>query len=102
MILFKYRASGFPPEHPECSRIFTEHGRKLCAPRHCDTSTGKHERMGPWPQAAQGHTPIHHLDPPLKNGPYVESSLWDWLVSAVILHQGGITWTSSSTVLGAH
>ena len=39
MILFRYRAPGLPPEHPECSRIFTEHGQRLYAPRHCDTST---------------------------------------------------------------
>ena len=39
MIFFRYRYSGLPLEHPECSRIFTEHGQNLCAPRHCDTST---------------------------------------------------------------
>ena len=46
MISFRCRASGLPPEHPECSRIFTEHGQKLYAPpddimnpSHCDTST---------------------------------------------------------------
>ena len=27
-------------------------------------------------------------NPTPKNGPFVESSLWDWLVVAVILHQG--------------
>jgi hypothetical protein len=35
-----------------------------------------------------GHIPTLHLDPPLKNGTFVESSLWDWLVVAVILHHG--------------
>ena len=39
MILLRFRAPGLPPEHPECSRILTEHGQKLSAPRHCDTST---------------------------------------------------------------
>ena len=33
--------------------------------------------MVPWRQAAQGHTPDLHLDPPLKNGMFVENSLWD-------------------------
>uniref|UniRef100_A0A8C5CYD7 ubiquitinyl hydrolase 1 n=1 Tax=Gadus morhua TaxID=8049 RepID=A0A8C5CYD7_GADMO len=36
---------------------------------------------------AQGHTPTLHLDLPLRSGTFVESSLWDWLVVAVILHQ---------------
>ena len=58
--------------------------------------------MVPWPQAAQGHTSTLHLEPPLKNGIFVESSLWDWLVVAVILHQGWISWTTSNTVLRAH
>jgi hypothetical protein len=44
----------------------------------------KHERMVPWPQAAQCHTPTLHLDPPLKNDNFVESSLWDWFVVAVL------------------
>ena len=46
MILFRYRAPELTPEHPEFSRIFTEHGQKLCAhpddimnPNHCDAST---------------------------------------------------------------
>ena len=46
MMLFRYRALGLPPEHPDCSKIFTEHGQKLGAPPHdimisihCDTST---------------------------------------------------------------
>ena len=39
MILFRSRAPGLLPEHPEGFRIFTEHGQRLSAPRHCDTST---------------------------------------------------------------
>ena len=39
MILFRYRAPGLPLDHPDCSRIFTEHGQRLCAPRHCYKST---------------------------------------------------------------
>ena len=27
MILFRFRAPGLPPEPPECSRVFTEHGQ---------------------------------------------------------------------------
>ena len=43
---FRSRAPGLPLEHPECSKIFTEQGQKLCAtpddimnPSHCDKST---------------------------------------------------------------
>ena len=44
MILFRYRAPGLLPEHPESSKVFTEHSQRLFAPRHCasldcDTST---------------------------------------------------------------
>ena len=90
MVLFRCRAPGLPLEHLECSVIFTEHGQKLCASPlqyiHC-----KHKRVVPWLQAAQGHTPTLHLDPPLKKGAFVESSLCEWLVAAVILHQGLIS-----------
>ena len=54
--------TGLPPEHPECSRIFTEHGQSQCGPRHCNTSTVKrahgtvaascsrpHPHPPPWP-----------------------------------------------------
>ena len=58
--------------------------------------------MVPGPQAAQGPTPCLQLDPPLKNATFVERSLWDWLVVAVILHQGCISRTSSNTVLRTH
>ena len=77
IILFRYRAPGLPLEHPECSRIFTEYGEKLCEPRHCDTSTVK---MSAWFRGRK----LFRATPPLKNGPFVDSSLWDWLVVAVI------------------
>ena len=49
----------------------------------------KQEHMVPWPQAAQGHTPTLHLDPPLKNATFMERSLWDLLVVAVTeIHEG--------------
>ena len=83
MILFRYRDPGLPLEHLECFRIFTEHGSLPLRYIHCI-----HERMIPGPPGAQGHTPTLLLDPPLKNVTFVESSLWDWLVVAVILHQG--------------
>ena len=79
MGLFRYRAPGLPLEAHTAKAVCASSLRYI----HC-----KHERMVPWPQAAQGHTPTLLLDPPLKNGTFVESSLWDWLVVAVILHQG--------------
>ena len=60
----------------------------------------KHERMVPRPLAAQGRT--HQTLTASKNGTFVESSLWEWLVVAVFLHHGWISWTSSNTVYGAH
>ena len=71
MILFRYRDPRTPPEYPKCSRILTEQGQKLWAPpdeimnpSHGDPST---VNTSAWyhSQAAQGHTPTLHLDPPL-------------------------------------
>ena len=56
---------GLPLEHLECVRLaIAIHG--------CGS--------GPHPHPPPG--------PASKNGAFMESSLWDWLVVAVILHQG--------------
>jgi hypothetical protein len=47
----------------------------------------KPDRMVPWPQAAQGHTPTLQIVPPLKKR-HVCGKLIVGLVVAVILHQG--------------
>ena len=71
-VIIRYRAPGLPPEHPECS-VF-----------HC-----KHYLMDlPRLQAAQGHTPTLHLDPPLKNGFWKAHCGTGCNSGAVILHQG--------------
>ena len=75
------------PEHSECCRIFTKHGQKLCAPRHCDTST-VNTSHGTVATSCSGPHPHPPPGPASKNGPFVESSLWGWLVVAVILHLG--------------
>ena len=59
LILFRYRAPGLPPEHPDCSRYLQNTANSCVRYIHC-----KQERMVLWPQAAQGHTPNLHLDPP--------------------------------------
>ena len=73
LILFRYRAPGLPPEHPECFRIFTDHGQKLCVPpndimnpSHCDTST---VNTSTWYRGrkllrATSPTPFTRLSPP--------------------------------------
>ena len=66
MILLTYRAPGLPPEHPECSRIFTEHGQNLCAPRHCDTYTVKTSAWDRGRKLLSATPPPSILHPPSK------------------------------------
>ena len=53
--LFFYLAPGLPTEHSECSRIFTKHGQKPCAPHHCDASP-VNTSHGTVATRVQGHT----------------------------------------------
>ena len=75
------RAPGLPLEHPECSRIFTEHGQRLWAPRHCDTSTVNRAHGTVAASCSGPHPTYRH-----RNAAFGESSMCDLFVVAVILH----------------
>ena len=74
------RAPGLPPEHSGCFYgVYWQNTAK-----HCDTSTVNSSDgtvaanwSGPHPHPPPGPAPTLHLDPPLKNGAFEESSLWD-------------------------